>query len=829
MAARLGGPALPAAAAVADQKPVWAVHVLAVDARSPSARPSTRPTAPGSSAAAARRPTRRRSTRRGLLSGTTGPVLDPIFSLRRRVRLEPGASATVVAFTTAVADTREEALALADQYHDPSAVARAFELAWAHSQVEQRHRNWSPEDAHLFQRLAAHVLFAGPALRAAPPCWPPTGRASRPCGGTASPATCRSSWSASPRRSELALARQLLAAHAYLRLKGLEVDLVLLNEQPTSDFEELHQQLLELVRASDARDLARQAGRRLRPQGGPAAGGGLAPAPGGGPRRPRRRPRPAGRPARPRRAVARTSRAPGRDPEPGTVGDPEPRLAGRSPVRQRTGRVHARRPRVLRGRPLAPVGQTTPLQRSTRARVGPDAGPAARPLDQRRRQPRVRLPRLRGGLGLHLGRQQPGEPPDALEQRPGLRPARRGRLPARRGDRRGLVADAPARPLGCGDGRSGTARATRSSSGQTHGLAHELLLFVPPEDPVKLIRLKVRNAGGPAAVGSRRPSTPSGCWGRPATPPPCTSSPRSTPRPAPCWPATRSAPTSPRGWPSPTSSLRPRTLTADRAEFLGRQRLGRRARRAGAGRAVRPRRGRRATPARRSRPSSSWRPARRRRSSSSSARPTTLEAARDLDPPRAASRAKADAVFEAVQIALGRGAGRRAGADARPRHGPAAQPLAALPGPELPPLGPLGVLPVGRRVRLPRPAPGRDGPGLRRAGRGAGPSAPRRGAAVPRRRRAALVAPARPAEASAPASPTTSSGSPSSSATTSTTTGDTAVLDERVPYLKGHLLAARPGRGLRAPRDRRASRERSTSTACGPSSVGCSLGRTACR
>jgi cyclic beta-1,2-glucan synthetase len=29
----------------------------------------------------------------------------------------------------------------------------------------------------------------------------------------------------------------------------------------------------------------------------------------------------------------------------------------------------------------------------------------------------------------------------------------------------------------------------------THGLAHELTLFVPPEDPVKLIRLKLRNAG----------------------------------------------------------------------------------------------------------------------------------------------------------------------------------------------------------------------------------------------------------------------------------------------------------------------------------------------
>ena len=34
----------------------------------------------------------------------------------------------------------------------------------------------------------------------------------------------------------------------------------------------------------------------------------------------------------------------------------------------------------------------------------------------------------------------------------------------------------------------------------THGLEHELTLFVPPDDPIKLIRLRVRNAGDPAAA-----------------------------------------------------------------------------------------------------------------------------------------------------------------------------------------------------------------------------------------------------------------------------------------------------------------------------------------
>ena len=51
----------------------------------------------------------------------------------------------------------------------------------------------------------------------------------------------------------------------------------------------------------------------------------------------------------------------------------------------------------------------------------------ARALDQRRRQPRLRLPGLRVGRRLHLVGQQPREPADALVQRSGQRPARRGR------------------------------------------------------------------------------------------------------------------------------------------------------------------------------------------------------------------------------------------------------------------------------------------------------------------------------------------------------------------------------------------------------------------
>src|SRR5262249_28720699 len=102
-----------------------------------------------------------------VLSGTVGPVLDPVFCLRRRFKVPPGGSA-VWALATAFAESRGEALALADQFRDPGAASRGFDLAWAHSQVEHRHHDRSGGDAHLFQRLASHLLFAGAALRADP-------------------------------------------------------------------------------------------------------------------------------------------------------------------------------------------------------------------------------------------------------------------------------------------------------------------------------------------------------------------------------------------------------------------------------------------------------------------------------------------------------------------------------------------------------------------------------------------------------------------------------------------------------------------------------------
>src|SRR5690606_27620137 len=98
------------------------------------------------------------------LSNTVGTVLDPVFALRHRIRIAPGAIAHVN-FWTAVASSREALLELIDKHRDAAAFERAATLAWTQAQVQLHHLSIEPGEAGLFQRLAGHVIHAGPALR----------------------------------------------------------------------------------------------------------------------------------------------------------------------------------------------------------------------------------------------------------------------------------------------------------------------------------------------------------------------------------------------------------------------------------------------------------------------------------------------------------------------------------------------------------------------------------------------------------------------------------------------------------------------------------------
>jgi cyclic beta-1,2-glucan synthetase len=185
------------------------------------------------------------------LSNTTGSVLDPIFSLRRRVRLAPGESARLI-FSTLVGPSREAAVGLADKYRDPATFERTVTLAWTQAQVQLNHLGIGVDEARLFQDLAGRILYADATLRPAPAVLRlnasgPSALWAHGISGDLPIILVRID-----EPEDRGIVRQLLRAHEYWRLKGLAVDLVILNERAHSYTEELQASLDALVRTSQS-------------------------------------------------------------------------------------------------------------------------------------------------------------------------------------------------------------------------------------------------------------------------------------------------------------------------------------------------------------------------------------------------------------------------------------------------------------------------------------------------------------------------------------------------------------------------------------------------
>ena len=186
------------------------------------------------------------------LSNTVGTVLDPIFSIRRRVRIPRGATVRL-SFWTLLARSRDEVMSLADKHHDVAAFERAATLAWTQAQVQLHHLGITSDEAHLFQRLANRVLYSDPTLRPSPEILKrndlgPSALWAHGISGDLPIVLCRID-----EAEDLETVRQLIRAHYYWRMKHLAVDLVIVNERTTSYVQDLQTDLESVVRVTLSR------------------------------------------------------------------------------------------------------------------------------------------------------------------------------------------------------------------------------------------------------------------------------------------------------------------------------------------------------------------------------------------------------------------------------------------------------------------------------------------------------------------------------------------------------------------------------------------------
>ena len=183
------------------------------------------------------------------LSDSDGPVLDPVACIRRVVVLQPRETIRID-LVTGVAETREAVMAMTQKYSDPRLTDRVFELAWTHSQILLRQLNASEADAQGYGRLAGSIIYASALRRAKASMLIRNRRGQSGLWGYGISGDLPIVLVRIRDNTRIELVRQAVQAHAYWRMKGVAVDLVVWNEDDSVYRQTLQDTIMDLVAAS---------------------------------------------------------------------------------------------------------------------------------------------------------------------------------------------------------------------------------------------------------------------------------------------------------------------------------------------------------------------------------------------------------------------------------------------------------------------------------------------------------------------------------------------------------------------------------------------------
>ena len=176
-------------------------------------------------------------------------MLDPIVSIRQTVLLQPN-EAVRIDIVTGVAESRAGVEALTEKYSDPSLADRVFDLAWTHGHILLQQLSASEADAQVYGRLAGSIIYASALRRAKASILSRNRQGQSGLWGYGISGDVPIVLVRIRDHERIALVRQAVQAHAYWRLKGLAVDLVIWNEDDSVYRQTLQEAIVDLVAAS---------------------------------------------------------------------------------------------------------------------------------------------------------------------------------------------------------------------------------------------------------------------------------------------------------------------------------------------------------------------------------------------------------------------------------------------------------------------------------------------------------------------------------------------------------------------------------------------------
>jgi len=187
------------------------------------------------------------------LSGSAGPVLDPVAAIRCCIALDPSETA-IVDMISGIGATRDACVGLVGKYRDRAFADRVIAAAPTSNQAILRRLHPTITDAQLYVRLAGSVIYANAALRADPAILGRNDQGQSGLWGHGISGDLPIVLLIIADSANIDLLRQLVQAHAYWRMHGLIVDLVVLSEDHGGRGPPLDEQIRKLIAAAGSAD-----------------------------------------------------------------------------------------------------------------------------------------------------------------------------------------------------------------------------------------------------------------------------------------------------------------------------------------------------------------------------------------------------------------------------------------------------------------------------------------------------------------------------------------------------------------------------------------------
>lgn len=193
------------------------------------------------------------------LLNTIGTVLDPILSLRSRIRLEAGEEKEVY-YITGTTNTKEDALEIAKSYEEISKLEKAYNSYSRAVQLELKGLGIKSAQANIYQRLAAYILFLH------------SGRSDRAEYIKNIKFNQQDLWSYGisgdlpiamavvQSEEDMDLVRGMIKMHYYWKSKGLKVDLLIYNQEESSYEQPLQRNIMSAISLSKEGDALNKPG-----------------------------------------------------------------------------------------------------------------------------------------------------------------------------------------------------------------------------------------------------------------------------------------------------------------------------------------------------------------------------------------------------------------------------------------------------------------------------------------------------------------------------------------------------------------------------------------